>query len=58
MGAFLTTGGDVRAVVLQVCTLALSVAVYWPFVRRYDARLLAEEALRGAGGLPPGPGNP
>ena len=58
MGAFLTTGGDVRAVVLQVCTLALSVAVYWPFVRRYDARLLAEETRQGAGGLPPGPANP
>jgi len=58
VGAFLTTGGDVRAVALQVCTLALSVAIYWPFVRRYDARLLAKERVREAGGLPPGAGNP
>ncbi len=58
VGAFLTTGGDVRAVVLQMCTLALSVAVYWPFVRRYDARLLAEELRPKAGGLSPDGGNP
>lgn len=53
IGAFLTTGGDVRAVALQVCTLTLSVAVYWPFVRRYDARLLGEEAHQAGGGLSP-----
>ncbi|HMK72601.1 MAG TPA: PTS transporter subunit EIIC [Myxococcaceae bacterium] len=58
LGAFLTTGGDVRAVALQVCTLALSVAVYWPFVRRYDARLLGEEALRRGGGLSPAEPSP
>ena len=57
LGAFLTTGGDARAVVLQSCTLLLSVAIYWPFVRRYDARLVAEEAQR-AGGLQPGRANP
>ena len=57
LGAFLTTGGDARAVFLQSCTLLLSVAIYWPFVRRYDARLVAEEAQR-AGGLPPGRANP
>jgi cellobiose PTS system EIIC component len=57
LGAFLTTGGDARAVVLQSCTLLLSVAIYWPFVRRYDARLVAEEAQR-AGGLSPGGANP
>jgi cellobiose PTS system EIIC component len=53
LGAFLTTGGDVRAVVLQLCTLLLSIAVYWPFVRRYDARLLAEETRHRAAGLSP-----
>jgi cellobiose PTS system EIIC component len=50
-GAFLTTGGDVRAVVLQFSTLLLSIAVYWPFVRRYDARLLAEESRAQGVGL-------
>jgi cellobiose PTS system EIIC component len=58
VGAFLTTGGDVRAVVLELCTLALSVAIYWPFVRRYDARLLAEESKPKAGGLSPDGANP
>jgi PTS system cellobiose-specific IIC component len=51
IGAFLTTGGDVRAVLLEVCTLALSIAIYWPFVRRHDARLLAEEARRSGASL-------
>lgn len=58
IGAFLTTGGDLRAVALQVCTLTLSVAVYWPFVRRYDAHLLGEEARRAAGGLSPEEASP
>lgn len=58
VGAFLSTGGDVRAVVLECCTLLLSLAVYWPFVRRYDARLLAEESRLREGGLPPGEANP
>jgi cellobiose PTS system EIIC component len=58
VGAFLTTGGDVRAVALELSTLALSVAIYWPFVRRYDARLLAEEARQKAGGLSPEGANP
>ncbi|HXX29794.1 MAG TPA: PTS transporter subunit EIIC, partial [Myxococcaceae bacterium] len=53
IGAFLTTGGDPRAVVLQLSLLALSIAIYWPFVRRYDARLLAAEVDRAGGGLPP-----
>jgi cellobiose PTS system EIIC component len=57
LGAFLSTGGDIRAVVLEACTLSLSVAIYWPFVRRYDARLVAEEA-RGLGGLSSGGANP
>jgi cellobiose PTS system EIIC component len=57
VGAFLTTGGDVRAVLLELCTLGLSLALYWPFVRRYDARLWAEERS-GGGGLPQGGANP
>lgn len=56
IGAFLTTGGDWRAVVLQLCNLAIGVLLYWPFVRRYDRDLLAREAARrpdvGAPSLP------
>jgi cellobiose PTS system EIIC component len=43
IGAFLSTKGDWRAVVLQMFNLGLGLAVYWPFVRRYDRRLLAKE---------------
>jgi len=43
-GAFLSTGGDVRALALQIFNLVLSFLLYWPFVRRYDRNLqLAEE---------------
>ena len=43
IGAFLSTGGDVRALLLELVTLGLSVLVYWPFVRRLDRQLLREE---------------
>jgi cellobiose PTS system EIIC component len=43
IGAFLSTGGDPRAVVLQMMNLGLGLLIYWPFVRRYDAQLLARE---------------
>ena len=43
VGAFLSTGGDWRAVVLQLFNLAVAIAVYAPFVRRYDSRLLSQE---------------
>jgi PTS system cellobiose-specific IIC component len=42
-GAYLSTGGDVRAVVLQVANLALALLIWWPFVRRYDRFLLEQE---------------
>jgi PTS system cellobiose-specific IIC component len=51
VGAWLTTGGDVRGVVLELATLCLSSAVYWPFLRREDRRLMAEESA--APSLPP-----
>jgi len=56
--AWLTTGGDPRAVVLQLATLGLSLAVYWPFVRREDRRLAGEEDRIGGGALPPVPPKP
>lgn len=43
IGAFLSTGGDWRALMLQLFNLALGLLVYWPFVRRYDAELLGRE---------------
>lgn len=47
IGAFLSTR-DPRAVVLQMFNLAMSMLVYWPFVRRYDRRLLGQEQARSA----------
>ena len=44
-GAWLATGGDLRAVGLQLFNLALALLIWWPFVRRYDRALLAREAL-------------
>lgn len=43
IGAYLTTGGDVRAVALSLVNLLLTAAIYAPFLRRYDLRLLAKE---------------
>src|SRR5215467_7859688 len=43
IGAYLSSGGDVRAVVLQMVNLAIAVAIWWPFVRRYDRELLSAE---------------
>jgi PTS system cellobiose-specific IIC component len=42
-GAYLSTGGDSRAVVLQLLNLAVALLIWWPFVRRYDRGLLAQE---------------
>lgn len=45
VGAFLSTGGDVRAVVLQMTNLVITSALWWPFVRRYDRALLKAETV-------------
>jgi cellobiose-specific phosphotransferase system component IIC len=33
----------VRAVVLQMLNLGIALAIWWPFVRKYDRVLLASE---------------
>lgn len=43
VGAFLSTGGDVRALVLQLVNLALAAGIWWPFLRAYDRTILARE---------------
>ena len=43
VGAFLCTRGDLRALLLQSGNLLLAIALWWPFVRRYDRRLVYEE---------------
>jgi len=42
-GAFLSTGGDGAALVLQLANLALAGLIWWPFLRVWDRELLAKE---------------
>jgi cellobiose PTS system EIIC component len=59
IGAFLATGGDVRAIALQFLNLGLGLLIYWPYVRRYDRDLLSREASAAGEGshvLTPVPG--
>lgn len=44
IGAFLATGGDFRAVILNIVCILISIVIYYPFVRIYDKKLLEEEA--------------
>lgn len=55
VGAFLSTGNDWRAVVLQLFNLAIAVLIYAPFVRRYDLRLLAQQSAVTQAALPLSP---
>ena len=43
MTAYLATGGDWRAAVLNIFLIALSVILYYPFFKIYDKNLLKEE---------------
>src|SRR5205807_7104497 len=50
IGAYLSSGGDLRAVALQLANLLIALAIWWPFVRRYDRALSAAEASSAAPG--------
>lgn len=43
IGAFLATGNDWRAIVLNILLIIVSTAIYYPFVMMYDKQLVAEE---------------
>ena len=43
IGAFLATGSDWRAIVLNVVLILLSILIYYPFFAMYDKALLAQE---------------
>ena len=43
IGAYLATGADWRAAVLNILLIILSVIIYYPFFVMYDKKLLAEE---------------
>ena len=48
IGAYLATGGDWRAIVLNVVLIVISVMIYYPFFKMWDAELLAEEEKKDA----------
>ena len=43
VGAYIATGGDYRAAVLNIICIIISVVIYYPFVKMYDQKLLKEE---------------
>ncbi|MGL4567302.1 MAG: PTS transporter subunit EIIC, partial [Fusobacteriaceae bacterium] len=43
IGAYLTTGGDLRAVALCIFNIVLMGAVYYPFLKAYDKKMTAQE---------------
>lgn len=43
IGAYLTTGGDVRAVLLCIFNIILMGAIYYPFLRAYDKKMSIKE---------------
>ena len=43
IGAFLSVGGDWRAIILVCINITLSGLIYWPFFRAYDRQVAARE---------------
>ncbi|WP_124059531.1 PTS sugar transporter subunit IIC [Vaginisenegalia massiliensis] len=43
IGAFIATGSDLRAAILSILLILLSIVLYYPFFRMYDKKLLEEE---------------
>ena len=46
IGAYLATGGDWRAIVLNIVLIIVSVIVWYPFFKMYDNDLLKEEQAK------------
>ncbi|WP_054639240.1 PTS sugar transporter subunit IIC [Lactococcus fujiensis] len=44
IGAFLSTGGDWRAIILVLVNLAIATVIYIPFVKMWDQKLVQQEA--------------
>ncbi|WP_300383768.1 PTS sugar transporter subunit IIC [Clostridium sp.] len=43
IGAWMATGGDWRAAVLNIICIGISVVIYYPFMKIYDKKLFLEE---------------
>ncbi len=48
IGAFLATGGDWRAAVLNIALILVSIVMYYPFFKMYDHKQLLDEAATAA----------
>ena len=46
IGAFLTTGGDYRAIVLSLSIIAINVLIYYPFFKMFEKQCLKREAQK------------
>lgn len=44
IGAYLATGGDWRAAVLNILLIALSTVIFYPFFKAYDRQLIKDES--------------
>lgn len=44
VGAYIATGGDWRASVLNIVCIVISIVIYYPFFKMYDTKLLKEES--------------
>jgi len=45
IGAFFATGGDYRAVVLVLINIAIMMAIFYPFFKAYEKKLIKEETV-------------
>ncbi|WP_281193057.1 PTS sugar transporter subunit IIC [Erysipelothrix rhusiopathiae] len=45
IGAYIATGGDYRASILNIILIIISVVIYYPFFKIYDNKLLEEERI-------------
>ncbi len=43
IGAYLATNGDVRAAILNIVLIIISVVIYYPFFKMYDKKMLEDE---------------
>lgn len=48
VGAFISTGGDYKAVFVAIASALLALFIYLPFVKMYDSKLSREEELNAA----------
>ncbi|MDR3564975.1 MAG: PTS sugar transporter subunit IIC [Negativicutes bacterium] len=47
IGAYLATGGDWRAIILVLINIMIVTALYYPFFKAYERKMLREEAATG-----------